>query len=147
MSKKSVFTLSLVLSCSLVPRQADSQEQRSADGPEHHSGIVRSVDTDKQSISIRMKSWTNPDKEVVYTLRISPDAKVSKADGTAAKLSDIKEGSVVEWSDKESAKKRATEGGSRVSAIKLQPACTPDTCARSSCNRTCHSQACRCPKT
>jgi hypothetical protein len=138
MSKKSVFSLFLVLSCSLVPRQADSQEQRSTDSPEHRSGIVSSVDTDRHLIAIRMKSSTNPDKEMVYTLRISPDAKVSKADGTSAKFSDLKEGSVVEWSGK--------EGESRVNAIKLQPACTPDTCARSSCNKTCHSEACRCPK-
>jgi Cu/Ag efflux protein CusF len=140
MSRKLIYKLFLLLCLLLLRRLANSQEQKPTETSEHRTGIVRSVDLNKWSIAIRTKSRTHPDEETVHTFQLGPDTKVSKMDGTAVKLSDLKEGSVVEWSGKK------VDGESKVNAIVLQQACTPDKCARSNCNRTCRSESCKCPR-
>src|SRR5713226_1837405 len=139
MSRSSVCKMLLVLlSILLVSRQGDSQEPRSAENSKRWSGIVRSVDRNKNVIEVRVKSDRSQHGESVYTLHLDSTTKLSRKDGNPANLSDLKEGSVVEWTGRGGAAANAG-GGTWVTAIMVQEACTPDSCARSKCNRTCRS--------
>ncbi len=100
------------------------------------SGIVRSVDYQKQTLSVRTQF---PRDETIITLRLGPDAKLI-ADGKPIQFSVLKMGSPITCTAKESDSEWIAD------TIVLLSACDPKHCAKSKCGQQCGSVKCTCPK-
>ncbi len=129
----------VLLCCVLVSLSSNSQKQTGGWESDQCSGIVGSVDTATNMLTLRTKSQTDPKREVNLEFSFDSATKVSKEDGTKGALKDLKMGSVVAC--------QTTKNRPRLDVIVMQSACTPSTCARTQCERNCRSVGCRCPKT
>lgn len=128
-----------LLCCVLLSLSSNSQKQTEGWESDQCSGIVSSVDTTTNKLTLRTKSQTDPKREVNLEFSFDSATKVSREDGTKGAPKDLKMGSVVAC--------QTTRNQPRLDVIVMQSACTPSTCARTQCERNCRSVGCKCPKT
>jgi len=139
---------SVVLIALLFSHASDAGKKKDPCDARDCTGIVQSFDPSSHKLILRTRSKDDPAKEVEREIFLSPKTLVEATHGQNGSLSDLKVGSVVTYHRESSLdwgnKSQSARHEDPLDVIMMQSACTPDTCARSRCNRNCKSVGCKC---